>query len=33
MREETRILVEEVGLEEFEKLERLRFRMNRAYLL
>ena len=33
MREETRILVDEIGLEEFPELEHLRFRMNRTYLL
>ena len=33
MREETRILVDEIGLEEFPVLELLRFRMNRSYLL
>ena len=33
MREETRILVDEIGLEEFPELELLKFKMNRSYLL
>ena len=33
MREETRILTEEIGLDELPELELLRFRMNRTYLL
>ena len=33
MREETRILVDEIGLEQFRELQSLKLRMNRRYLL